>query len=79
MQIGSTSHDYLNDPFGNVSNVGGATTVSLSSNPPGAAFFSGPSCASGVPSVTIAAGTNSANLYFSYTVYHDFNRALTLI
>jgi hypothetical protein len=55
------------DSFGNASNVGSATVVTLSSTPSGAIFYSAPSCATGVPSVTIAAGTNSANLYFSAT------------
>lgn len=55
------------DTFGNASNVGSATTVSLSSMPSGAAFFSDAGCSMSVSSVVIAAGTNSANLYFSHT------------
>lgn len=55
------------DSFGNASNVGGATTVSLSSNPSGTAFFSDTGCATSAPSVTIPAGANSANLSFRDT------------
>ncbi|HVE86255.1 MAG TPA: PKD domain-containing protein [Myxococcales bacterium] len=55
------------DTFGNASNVASATTVSLSSNPSGAAFFSDSACSSSASSVTIAAGTNSANLFFRDT------------
>jgi len=55
------------DSFGNASNVGSTTTVSLSSNPAGATFSISPSCSPTTPSVTITGGTNSASFYFSHT------------
>jgi len=57
------------DSFGNASNVGSATVVTLSSAPAGASFFSDSGCTTplSLNQVTIAAGTNSASFYFSAT------------
>ncbi len=55
------------DGFGNATNVGAATAVSLSTGSSGGLFFSDASCATAAAGVTVPAGSSSANLYYRDT------------
>src|SRR5207248_1962646 len=55
------------DSLGNVSNVGSATTVNLTSASTGNTFYSDSTCTTAVASVTIAASASSQNFWFKDT------------
>jgi hypothetical protein len=55
------------DPYGNVSPVVAATTVSLSASPAGLGFYSDAGCTVAVASVSMAAGASTAGFWFKGT------------
>src|SRR5207245_963545 len=55
------------DAYGNPSNVGTATSVSLSSSSPGGTFYANSVCGIASASATVAAGTNTTTFYYGDT------------